>query len=155
MSQLVQSRSINPPTTSLLHVLDRWSLHYWYCLKHESTICQISLHNHFFHMHSTVFTVFSTEKNIVFYCQWQRFYLKDLWRLYWMISDFSICNCSWIRYFFPIISYIYLLTFVENYYSLLTYYTYIHIYLFLILVLVFKQLLRISCFITDLHDIKL
>lgn len=102
MSQLVQFRLIYPPTTLLLHVPLPlpycWSLqsdlHYLQRLNHESTICQISSHNHFFHMYSTVFTVFSTEKKNVFYCkgdncQWQRIYLKKLWR-YQMISDFSM-----------------------------------------------------------------
>lgn len=160
MSQLVQFRLIYPPTTELLHVPlslpDRWSLqssiHYLQCLNHESTICQISSHNHFFHMFSTVFTVFnSTEKKNVFYCkgdncQWQRIYLKKLWRFYQMISDFSMF-INQIFFFLSLAIFIYgvlleIITHTSN------------IYLFLILVLVFMQLLRISRFITEFHDIK-
>lgn len=160
MSQLVQFRLIYPPTTSLLHVPlslpDCWSLqssiHYLQCLNHESTICQISSHNHFFHMYSTVFTVFnSTEKKNVFYCkgdncQWQRIYLKKLWRFYQMISDFSMF-INQIFFFLSLAIFIYgvLLKIIIHTSN---------VYLFLILVLVFMQLLRISRFITDLHDIK-
>lgn len=97
------------------------------------------------------FSLYLALKKIVCYCkgdncQWQRIYLKKLWRFYQMISDFSMF-INQIFFFLSLAIFIYgvLLKIIIHTSN---------IYLFLILVLVFMQLLRISRFITDLHDIK-